>query len=155
MPPAGLFDLSGLGNDLAGDIACVKAQHERVRKGPVLAAEVFQVTDLDIDLLHDLPTQRFHGRLAGLDEPGQGTEEAGSEVRRTGQQHLLAPGDENDDAWRQLGILPVAAATALHGPLVIADRRGLTAPAAVTVGLIPDIERSEERRVGKEERARA
>src|SRR5690606_19300792 len=140
IPPMGFFDLAGLRYDLTIDIGSMETQHQRVGKGPVLAAEIFDMIDGNTDLLHHLAAQRLLRRLARLDESGQGAEEPGAEIGRARQQYSLAAGDQHDDTGRELGGLPIATTAAFHRPLVRAHLGWLTAAATKTVGVVPDIQ---------------
>ncbi len=69
--PAGVLDLAGLGFELAAGVVRRKADHERAREGPRLAAEVPEVLHLDPDLLAHLAVDGLFYGLARLDEPGE------------------------------------------------------------------------------------
>lgn len=69
--PLCVLDLFLLPDDLATGIAGMKAEHQRVRKRPVLTALVLDVADLDAHLLAYLTSDALLHRLAGFDEAGQ------------------------------------------------------------------------------------
>ncbi len=69
-----------------------KADHQRMRVGPGLAAEVAQLADVDRRLFEDLAPHRFFEGLARLDEAGQRREEVVGGVLRRGRAGSCRPG---------------------------------------------------------------
>ncbi|MNI72355.1 hypothetical protein D3C73_1282910 [compost metagenome] len=61
-----------------------------MRKGPLLAAEVADIRNLQSDLLHDLPLDAVFQRLAGLDEASDQSVHIILEVSGVGEQNLIA-----------------------------------------------------------------
>src|SRR4051794_27234231 len=69
--PVGSSELARVDGDLARSPLRAEAEHQRVREGPGLAAEILDVGDLDPHLLADLAAHRRLQRLPRLDEAGQ------------------------------------------------------------------------------------
>src|SRR5690606_22362159 len=84
-----LRDLDAVDPDLAARVLGGEADHERVREGPGLAAEVAHVRDLDADLFADLARDGLFERLAGLHEARQRAEEGPREVAGPREQRAL------------------------------------------------------------------
>ena len=137
MVPAGIADLHPVYPDLACVIVGDKAQHQLSGKGPGLAAEVADILDLDRHFLGYLSMQgRFH-RFAGFDKAGQRAVHPFGEAGGAGQQHLLAAGDQHDDARRDSRIPGQRAGRAEPGLLGGVVHRLSPAAAAKPMGLVP------------------
>src|SRR4028119_2270633 len=94
--PACVLDLAGLGRELAAGVVRGEADHERVREGPRLAAEVAEVLDLDPDLLAHLAVDRLFYGLTRLDEAGEHAAQPLREAGRAREQDLIPPPHADD-----------------------------------------------------------
>ena len=102
--PVGRFDLFAVDRDLTRLVFRAKPEHQRVRKGPGLAREIFDILDDDRGFLEDLANDGFLGALARFDEPGQHAHDARRKMGRSREQDLVAFFDRNDHRRRESGI---------------------------------------------------
>ena len=115
--PAGLADLVRVDPDLALRVLGREGDHERVREGPGLAAEVADGLHPHADLFEHLPPHALLEGLPGLDKPGQHAEKPGRETVRVRQQQPAVPHDRHDDRRRHARVIDEAAAGAELGAL--------------------------------------
>ena len=116
----------------------MEAEHQGVRKGPRLAAEVAQIGDLEAHFLGDFPVYRLFDGFAGLHE----SRERGEHRRRprhiARQQHLFALAHQHDDARRQARVdrqAAVRAALGAVGGVILGGGAATPAEAVVPVPL--------------------
>ena len=102
--PLRVHDLALLAVDLAARVLGQEGDHERVREGPALAAEVAQAADLQADLLVDLAPDAVLQRLGGLHEAGECAVDGRRETRPRGEQQLPPIGTlsrhQDHHGWR-------------------------------------------------------
>src|ERR671917_100817 len=135
--PTGVLDLAGLQPDLPSRVVGGEADHERVREGPRLAAEVPEVLDLDTDLLAHLAVDRLFYGLARLDETGEHAAQALREAGRAGEQDLIPPPHADDHGRADPRVVHHPAPGAPHRHLPLHGLRRPPAPAAEAVRGVP------------------
>ena len=89
--PVRRFDFRRVRRDVAAGVVGKEGEHQRVGKGPGLAAEIAQVGDLDADFLAHLAHGALLDGFTRLHETRQCAENAGPEVRAAGEQEFVAP----------------------------------------------------------------
>src|SRR5829696_615803 len=136
--PAGVLYLLGLAYlQLAAGVFGDKADHERVRERPGLAAEVTHLPHLDPDLLAHLAPYRLLDGFPRLHETRQGAVHPHRKMWRTRQQQLVAPPYEHDGRRAETRLVDHPAARAAPGHLVLhVDGPRRAAPAKL-VGPVP------------------
>ena len=143
LPPARLDQFvgvrcgSGVGGRRIGERP--EADHQRLRKRPRLRGDVFDAVDLDAGLLAGLADHRLLGRLARLDEAGEGRPPVSGRAAPAAQQTAVAGLHEHRDRGIGPGELDQAAPGAT-APVAGRLHHGLVAgaPAVSRDAMPPD-----------------
>ena len=113
-----MADLHIVDTNIPAGILGGEANHERIGKGPRLAAEIGYVFDLDANFFPDFPLHAILKTFAGLDKTGQHAVKTGAEILVMRQQYGLILYHSDNDGRRQAGIKHGAAGRAAFGPFL-------------------------------------
>ena len=114
--PGSIFDLGIIEGDFATGISGRETDHERMGKGPGLAAEVADIPDDDADLLPHLANNSLLQGLAGLNKPCEDAVDAGRKVAGAGEEEFMLALDQDNDGRGEPRKMEQAALRAFLGP---------------------------------------
>ncbi len=121
--PAGLEDLIGVRIEFTSGVFCGEGNHQGIREGPGLAAEVAEVLHCEADLFLNLTVDGCFQVLPWLHKARQYAEEGVSVVAIAGQQDPVAVHHRHDDCWADLGEKELTAGRAGLGPFVLLQQQ--------------------------------
>lgn len=135
--PAGIFDLPIVEDDVAPGISGSETDHERMGKGPGLAAKVLDIPDRQADFLSDLAGHGLLQRFARLYKASQDTVYAWQKVAGSGQEEFVSPLDQDNNGRGEAGKMEEATLGTFFGAFGRACPQRDTTSAAKPVCPVP------------------